>query len=229
MTRLNDLPRDELPREKMLKRGSTSLSDAELLALFLRTGTQNRNAIGIGQDLIEKFGSLTALGRLDLNQLTQEHGIGLAKACQLTATFELGSRVARENIHRITLDTPQKIYDHLSPQMAHLKTESLRLLLLDSRLKLIAIEEISHGSVSETVAHPRDILRPAILHQCECFILAHNHPSGDPTPSSADQSLTSRLQKAAQLLGIQLNDHLIIGRPSPDHAPYYSFKEHREL
>lgn len=229
MALLNDLPPEDLPREKMLRRGAESLSDAELLAIFLRTGTTTRSAIEIGQDLLQKHQSFAQLGRMSLAELKKEHGIGLAKACQLAACFELGSRVAQQTVKRIRFNEPQIVYDHFYPQMGHLRTESLRVILLDTKLRAIAIEEISKGTINATIAHPREIIRPAVLHQCHCFILVHNHPSGDPSPSHADHTLTRSVQRAAELLEIHLADHIIIGQPSTHHDSYYSFKESETL
>lgn len=229
MAPLSDLPPEDLPREKMRNRGVASLSDAELLAIFLRTGTPSRSAIEIGQDLLNKQQSLAQIGRMTLQELTREHGIGIAKACQLAACFELGSRVAQQSIKRIQFNAPQLVYDHLYPQMGHLRTESLRVILLDPKLRAIAIEEVSKGSVDSTVAHPREIIRVAVLHQCHCFILVHNHPSGDPTPSRADHRLTRLVKRAAELLEIQLADHIIIGQPAENRSAYFSFKESEDL
>ena len=229
MPRIHDLPDGEKPREKLTRLGAGALDDSELLALFLRTGMPGRSAIDIGRELIDTHGSLGALGRLDVKQLTETPGIGDAKACQLAACFELGARVAREQIKAAVLDTPEAIHKLLAPQLGHLPHESLHVLLVDTRLRHCGSHEISKGSVNETVAHPRDILRPIVLHSAYGFVLVHNHPSGDPSPSKADRALTRRLSEAAATMQVRFIDHVIIGRPSTGRQPWFSFRECGEL
>jgi DNA repair protein RadC len=229
MPRIQDLPETEKPREKLSSRGTASLDDAELLALFLGTGTPGRNAIQIGREMIDEHGSLGALGRLDVKQLMDTLGVGKAKSCQLAAAFELGARVAREQIQSAILDSPQAIHQFLAPQLSHLPCESLHVILVDTRLHHRGHHEVSKGTVNETVAHPRDILRPVLLHSAYGFILVHNHPSGDPAPSKADRDLTRRVRDAASTMQVRFVDHLIIGRPAPARQPWFSFREAGEL
>jgi len=229
MPRIHDLPTGEKPREKLTRLGAGALDDSELLALFLRTGMRGRSAIEIGRELIETHGSLGALGRLDVEQLAETPGIGNAKACQLAAAFELGARVAREQIEAAVLDSPEAIHRLLAPQVSHLPHESLRVLLVNTRLRHERSHEISTGTVNETVAHPRDILRPVLLHSAYGFILIHNHPSGDPSPSKADRDLTRRVRDAASTMQVRFVDHVIIGRPAPGRQPWFSFREAGEL
>lgn len=224
-TRINDLPDTLRPRERMAREGAGALSDAELLAIFLRVGVKGESAIDVGQRLLTTHGGLGALGQLDMTQLAAEHGLGLAKAAQLTAAVELGARVARERSRREPLDSPERVYEAFAPQMRHLPCESLRLALLDTRLRATRFVTISDGTVNETIAHPRDVLHPAVLHLAHGFILVHNHPSGDPSPSRADRDLTRRLVEAAALLQVNFLDHLIVGRPSDQHEAYFSFQE----
>ncbi|MEM0896494.1 MAG: DNA repair protein RadC [Verrucomicrobiota bacterium] len=223
--RIADLPETERPREKLLKLGPKALTDAELLAIFFRSGTQGANAVEIGRSLLAIHGSLQELSRLDVKDYQIISGIGPVKATELAALFEMVVRVAQERVQNIPLDSPELIYEFLGPEMRALKKENLRLLLVDTRYRLLRTEEISVGTINETTAHPREILRPAILQGAYGFILAHNHPSGDPSPSSADIALTRRLRDASDLLQINFLDHLIIGSPSETHAPYYSFRE----
>jgi DNA repair protein RadC len=222
---INDLPDQQRPREKMAHAGAASLSDAELLAIFLRVGVKGENAIEVGQRLLACHGGLGALGQLGIAQLAREHGLGLAKAAQLAAAFELGSRVAREESVRVPLDCPEAAYEIFAPQMRHLAHESLRIALLDTRMRAIRFLSISEGSLTETVAHPRDILHPVVLHKAYGFLLVHNHPSGDPSPSRADRELTRRLATSAELMQVEFFDHLIVGRPSQGHEGYFSFRE----
>lgn len=224
-TRINDLPDTLRPRERMAREGASALSDAELIAIFLRVGVKGESAIDVGRRLLATHGSLGALGQLDISQLSAEHGLGLAKAAQLAAAVELGSRVAKERGRRTPLDSPQIVYDIFAPQMRHLPCESLRLALLDTRLRATRFVTVSEGTVNETIAHPRDILHPSVLHRAHGFVLVHNHPSGDPSPSRADRELTRRIAEASTLLQINFLDHLIVGRPSPHHEAYFSFQE----
>jgi len=227
--RIHDLPDGDKPREKLERLGAAGLDHAELLAIFLRTGLPGRSAIEIGRGLLADHGTLGALGRLDVRQLAETPGLGLAKACQLAAAFELGARVAREQMECALLDSPEAIHKHIGPQLAHLTHESLRVLLLDTRLRHAGWIEISKGSVNETVAHPRDILRPVIVRAAYGFVLVHNHPSGDPSPSSADRELTRRVRDAAALMQLRFVDHLIVGRHAPGRHPWFSFREAGEL
>ncbi len=223
--RLKEMPESEMPRERLASRGVTALSDVELLALLLNQGFKGMNVLDLAGSLLRKHGSLGALARLSFKELQQHPGIKEGKASHLAAAFAIGSRIARERILRQKLDTPDAVFDLLSPEMSHLVAESLRVILLDTRYHLLRIEEISKGSVNESIAHPREIFRPAIHHAAFGMILAHNHPSGDPSPSEADLRLTRRLREAAQLLSINLLDHVIIGTAATGRAGYYSFKE----
>lgn len=209
----------------MIDHGPGTLSSAELLAIFLRTGTTGMSAVEIGRHLIHKHRSLGALGRLDLKELTQERGLGPAKACQLLAAFELGKRAARENLSQEPLNTPDLIYSYFRAQMEFRKTETLLVATLNSRLHLIRSVTISIGTADATPSVIRDVVRPALIDQAPAFVVMHNHPSGDPSPSRADQLFTTRLREASDLLNLTFIDHLIIGRPQNGKDPYYSFAE----
>lgn len=226
VVRIHDLPPDERPREKLLQRGAQSLSDGELLALFFGTGTRGLSAVDLGRALLTKFGSLGALCRREVKELMQQKGIGEAKAIHLAAALELGRRLAAERFRDEPLDSPEALAEYLGPQLRPLAKESLRVVLLNTRLNLLATEEIHLGSVNETMAHPREILRPVIAHGAYAFVVAHNHPSGDPTPSQADRSFTQRLKQAAEILQVRMLDHIIIGQPGPQNPHgYFSFRE----
>jgi len=226
--RIKDWPEDERPREKLMQRGADALSDAELLAIFLRTGTPGRSALVVGAEMIKVAGgSLSRMASLTVKEIRKlAKGVGLAKACELAAAFEVGKRLARQTALSEPLGTPEKIYDFMGPLLQSLPRESLRVVLLDTRHRLIHAEEVSLGTLNESLAHPREILRPAIAHTAYAFVLVHNHPSGDPTPSEADRSLTRRIREAGELMQIHLLDHVIIGRERPGAPPYFSFKEH---
>lgn len=227
--RINDMPSDDRPREKMERLGPAALSSEELLAIFLRTGMAGRSAIEIGRGLVRKHGGLGPLGRLGVAQLTEEPGLGPAKACQLMAAFELGARVARESLRTEVLDCPEVIYRYLAPITAHATMEKLHVLVLNNRLGLITMAEVSTGTVNSTLAYARDILRPVLVHQGAGFILTHNHPSGDPTPSGADEVMTHLVSEAADLMDLRFLDHLIVGRSLDGARPYFSFRENDKL
>ncbi|MFT6182403.1 MAG: DNA repair protein RadC [Paracoccaceae bacterium] len=223
--RIHDLPPDQKPREKMAALGARALSNEELLAIFLRTGTPGASAIEIGRHLLRKHGGIVSLARLDIKELCKEHGLGLAKACQIQAAFELGARAARDGSSSAIVNTSDSIYHFLAPQLAHLSTEKLIVLTMHGNGKLIRQRELSSGSSNQTVASVSEILRPVLIDQAPNFAIAHNHPSGDTTPSIPDKILTKNLHKAAQTMGVHLVDHLIIGRPTEGTTGYYSFLE----
>lgn len=220
---IRDMPQEMRPREKMLRLGAGALNDAELLALFLATGVKGRSAIEIGRDLIRKFGSLSALGGMPVGELAKERGVGVAKSSKLAAAFELGVRVARERVVTAVLDTPESIHSFFGPQMAHLPQEQVVVAMVDARLRHMGSAVVSVGTVSESSAHPREVLRPVITRGAYGFVLIHNHPSGDPSPSKADEVVTRRIADSAELLQVRLLDHIIIGRSAS--APYFSFRE----
>lgn len=225
---IKDMPADDRPREKLMQRGPDALGNAELLAIFLRTGTRGRSAVAVAGDMLQACGgSLARLAALSVRELRKlAKGIGPAKACELAAAFEVGKRLARQAAQSEPLGTPEKIYAFMGPLLQALPRESLRVVLLDTRHRLISEEEVSLGTLNESLAHPREILRPAVSHRAYAFVLVHNHPSGDPTPSEADRALTRRIREAAELLQIHLLDHVIIGRGREGAPPYFSFKEH---
>ena len=213
----------------MASLGPGALSNEELLAIFLRTGTKGASAIEIGRQLLRKHGGIVPLARLDLQELCQEHGLGLAKACQLQAAFELGIRAARDGSQSLTITSSESIYHFLAPQLAHLPTEKLFVLTLHGNGKLIRMRELTSGSSNQTVAAVSEILRPVIIDQAPHFVIAHNHPSGEVNPSGADRTLTRNLTQAARTMSLNLLDHLIIGRPTDGRQGYYSFAEEGEL
>ena len=222
---IKELPSRARPREKMVAEGVQALCDEELLAVFLRVGIKGQSAVDLGRSLLEEYGGLTILGGLGMTQLIRHRGVGIAKAAQLVASFELGARVAREKMIHKPLDSPKAVHELFFPQMAHLRHETLRIALVDVRFRITRSLVLTEGGVNETVAHPRDILHPVILEKAYGFILLHNHPSGDPLPSSVDRHLTDRIACAADLLGVDFLDHIIIGRPTDRHDGYFSFRE----
>lgn len=224
-TRIHDIPHTDRPREKMARLGAAALDNSELMALFISSGTKGRSAIHIGRDLIQKYGSLGALGGLPVSELAKEPGLGLAKASKLAAAFELGIRVAREQLRHTQLDCPELIHEFFAPQLRHLTQEQVVVAVVDTRLRHIGTTVVSIGTVNESNAHPREILRPVITRGAHGFVLIHNHPSGDPSPSRADEVVTRRLVEASSLMQVCFLDHVIIGKPSPGKSPYFSFRE----
>jgi DNA repair protein RadC len=223
--KIREMPQDDRPREKLMARGPSALTDSELIAILLRTGLPGANAVQVAAQLLERYKSLNGLSRCSVEEIAAIPGIGPAKALQLVAAFGLGQRLARETLTREKIDSPDLVYNLLAPEMRALHKESLRVILLDTRYHLLRIQEVSLGSVNESIAHPRDVFRPAVISSAYAVIVAHNHPSGDPSPSQSDHSLTRRLAEAAELLQIKLLDHIIIGAPADGRAPYFSFKE----
>jgi DNA repair protein RadC len=225
MASIQELPSQERPREKLAALGTGALSDSELLAILLRTGVRGHSAIELARHLLARFGSLGGLCRCTLQELCGVRGMGPAKALQLAAAFGLGSRLTRENLSRQRLDTPEQIWELLGADMRALHKESLRVVLLDTKFQLLRVEEISLGSLNESIAHPREIFRPALLHAAYALILVHNHPSGDPSPSNADHALTRRLSEGAQILQLRLLDHVILGSGDNGRQPWFSFRQ----
>ena len=226
MSRLiQEIPCEDRPREKLARLGPAALSDEELLALFIVSGMRGRSAIDIGRDLLARHGSLSALGAMPMSELSKAAGLGTAKAAKLAAIFELGARLGRERLRSIPLDSPERAYECFAPQLAHLPHEQVVVAALDTRLRHLSTTVVSTGTVNESCAHPREILRPVLTRAAYGFVLIHNHPSGDPSPSRADELITRRLVEAATLMQVRFLDHIIIGRPSDGRQPYYSFRE----
>lgn len=196
-----------------------------MIAILLRTGRVGANVVEVARELLKKYGSLQELSRCGVDELSKIEGIGGAKALHLVAAFGLGKRLAEQRWSKQKLDSPDRIVALLGPELQMLRIESLRVVLLDTRYQLIRVEQVSSGSVNESIAHPREVFRPAMLASAYAVIVVHNHPSGDPAPSQADHSLTRRLAEAAELLQIKLLDHIIVGAPAEGREPYFSFKE----
>ncbi len=220
-----EMDEDDRPREKLLSRGASSLSNAELLALFFGTGRQGMSAVDLGRELLQQFGSLRKLSRAALEEFTQCNGIGPAKAAQLAALCEFSQRLANETFEKKIFRSAEDVYHFTAPHMQHLPHEEVRVILLDVRKNFISMNIVSKGSRKLSVADPSDILRPAIIQHADSFVLVHNHPSGDCTPSKPDTDLTKRVQVAAKALSIEFADHVIVGSESDDGtSPFFSFR-----
>jgi DNA repair protein RadC len=227
--RIMDIPEDQRPRERMIRHGAGVLSDEELLAIFFGTGTKGLSAIALGRLFMRRYRSLRELSRLSIDQLLEQKGIGEAKAVHLAAAFELGRRLAFEEWGQERMDTPEAVTGLLGADMRSEPLEVLKVLLLNTQLGLIGIEELSRGTLNETIAHPRDVMHHVVTRRAYGFTLVHNHPSGDPMPSQADRIFTRRVREAAEIMQVKLIDHIIIGLPAPGKSGYFSFREHHLL
>ncbi|MDX8431448.1 MAG: DNA repair protein RadC [Candidatus Algichlamydia australiensis] len=216
---------EEMPRERMLAQGPDALSVSELIAILLGTGVRGKGVTDFAKDLLTQFGSMRALFEAPLQELMAVKGIGTAKAVQLKAAFSLALRLLQESRQRKKeIVTPRDAYEQLSTHFFFHDREEMVVLCRDTRGNCIALEPITKGVLNEVSYHPREVLREVLRHQAYSFVLAHNHPSGDPTPSQADKEVTFALVQAAHVVGIRLDDHLIVG----DHS-YYSFFESRNI
>ncbi len=209
---ITSLPKNERPREKLQNHGVKALSNAELLAILLRTGTRNESALSLSYKILSKNDGIKSLANAEVTDLNTISGIGLAKASQLIAAVELGKRIAQYSYNEdIYVKKPQDAASILMEEMRYYKKEHMKIIMLNVKCKVIGIEEISIGNLNSSLAHPREIFKPAIKNSSANIILTHNHPSGDPTPSKDDIEITRRVYEAGKILGIELYDHIIIG------------------
>ncbi|MGQ9463866.1 MAG: RadC family protein [Candidatus Fervidibacter sp.] len=209
---LKDLPPEVRPRERLARDGEKSLSDAELLAIILRTGTQQETALELAQRLLYQFGGLQGLYQCSLSELAEVKGVGMAKACQIKAAMEIGRRSFEGNrAGKIFVRSPSDVARLLISEMRYLDRENLKAVLLNTRNAVLDVVTISVGTLNASLAHPRECFKEAIRQSAAAVIFVHNHPSGDPSPSPEDISLTRQLVEAGKLLGIEVLDHIIIG------------------
>ena len=222
--RLKDQPVSERPRERLVERGADALSHAELIAILLRTGLKGANAVEIGRQLLQKFGTLQALAQASVEDLRSVKGIGRDKAVTLMAAFALARKMAEElQRESPVLDNPENVVRLLREKNLVKNVETLQVLLLNTRRRLIrVVEEITDGTLDTILVHPREVFKAAIAANAAAVVLAHNHPSGDPTPSEADIKVTRDLIRAGQLLKIDVLDHVIIGRATPERPKDYA-------
>ena len=209
---VRDLPAGERPRERLAEFGAKSLSNTELIAILLRTGSAGENVISQSSRLLARFGGLGGLGRAAFAELCAEKGLGEGKVSQLLAALELGRRfVSLAPEERLTINGPEDVANFVASDMAALEQEHLRVALLNTRNEVLSTEDVYIGNVNSSVVRPAEVFRPAIRSNATSIIAVHNHPSGDPTPSGADVSITRDLVESGKMLGIELLDHLIIG------------------
>jgi DNA repair protein RadC len=218
---VHDLPKPERPRERLKNFGPEALSAQELLALVIGRGIPKKSVMNIAQELLSEFGSVKAISQATIEELSKIKGIGLAKAAQIKACFELGKRQDLEpELKDFNIKDPQSVVKAIRASIKDKAKEHFKLILLNPRNKIIGISTISIGTLNTSLAHPREIFKEAIIHNAMSVVLAHNHPSGDPEPSEDDLTITKRLAEAGKILGIEVIDHIIIGKIN-----FCSFKE----
>lgn len=222
---ITDWPADQRPRERLIRHGAHQLSDAELLAVFLRVGVPGKSAVDLGRDMLGHFGSLTRLFGATLGDFSRLNGLGPAKYAQLQAVMELARRSIAEDIRAgEVLSSPQSVKQYLQLLLSRRSYESFVVLFVDVKNRLIASEELFRGSLTHTSVYPREVVKAAMAHNAASLILAHNHPSGTPEPSAADRTLTQSLKQALALVDVRVLDHFVVaGRQ------VYSFAEHGEI
>lgn len=215
--KIKDLPRADRPREKLEKYGPEKLSNSELFAILLRTGSRGLNVVDLSQKILKTLGA-EALPKAGVGDLKKLHGLGVSKACEIVACFELGRRLLNNKKHSLLL-SPRDIWQELKDIRSH-KKEHFVVFFLDARNQEIKREIISVGTLNANLVHPREVFEPAIVHSAAQVIVAHNHPSGNPEPSHEDRLITTRLADAGKILGIQIVDHVVVTREK-----FSSFKE----
>jgi len=217
---IHDLPRQERPRERLQKFGAEALSAQELLALVIGRGIPKKSVMNIAQELLARFGNVKAIGQATIEELSQIKGIGLAKAAQIKASFELGRREELEpELKNFDIKDPESVVKAIRASIKDKAKEHFKLILLNPRNKIIGISTIAIGTLNASLVHPREVFKDAIVHSAASVVLAHNHPSGDPEPSEDDIEITKKLVESGKILGIEVIDHIIIGKND-----YYSFK-----
>lgn len=208
---ITDWPADERPREKLLQKGVEALSDAELLAIFLRVGVVGKSAVDLARDLLRTFGSINGIFSAEASQIEAVHGMGLSKYCQLQAIFEMSRRaLAEEMKQKDVLSSPKKVRDYLSLKLGNEPREIFMVLFLDTQNRVQAQESLFEGTLTQASVYPREIVKRALHHNAASVIFAHNHPSGIVEPSRADETLTKALKSALDLVDIRVLDHFIV-------------------
>lgn len=209
---LRELPESERPREKLERLGAKMLSTPELIAIILRTGTRNRSAISLAEEINTRFNHSNQLKYVTLDELMTINGIGKTKAIQLLAAIELGKRVHTSPLVRgMQIRTPIDCVDYIAEEVKYLEQEHFIGIYLDSKNRVLAKKTLFVGSLNRSICHPREVFKEAFRHGCNSIIIIHNHPSGSPTPSPQDIAVTKRLHEISELVGIELLDHIIIG------------------
>ncbi len=209
---ITEWPKAERPREKLLQQGAQSLSDAELLAIFIQTGVSGKTAVDIGRDLIIQFGGIRKILTADNKSICSASGLGPAKYALLQAALEIGRRFLDEKLKRGgSLTSPKQVSEYLTYQLRDQNREVFAIIYLDNRHQVIRYEELFYGTLNGATVHPREVVKSVLSHNAAAVIIAHNHPSGVAEPSQSDTAITKKLQEALQLIDVRLLDHLIIG------------------
>jgi DNA repair protein RadC len=222
---ITDWPEDQRPRERLIRHGAQALSDAELLAIFLRVGVKGKSAVDLGGEMISRFGSLNGLFSAGLPEFSSVNGLGAAKYAQLQATLELARRSLSEELQTgDLLSSPSVVRQYLQLYLNQKQYESFAVLFLDVKNRLISAKELFRGTLTQTSVYPREIVKEALAQNAASVILAHNHPSGTPEPSAADHSLTQALKQALALVDVRVLDHFVVAG-----TKLYSFAEHGKL
>ncbi|MBI5212015.1 MAG: DNA repair protein RadC [Nitrospirae bacterium] len=220
-TKVKDWPENERPRERLVKYGAESLSDAQLLAIILRTGSGEKGVIGLSMSLLEAFKTLRNIDAASISELSSMKGLGTAKIAQIKAAFELGKRLMGESTDgKPVFSSSHALYSYFAPRFKNLKKEIFISVLLDAKNRLLREHKISEGTLTNSLIHPREAFKEAVKESAASVIFVHNHPSGDPEPSKDDITITERLKNAGNIIGIQVLDHVIIGD-----GKYISLKE----
>lgn len=219
--KISEIPEDQRPREKLLNKGSNYLSNEELLAIFLRIGTKNKNAIDLAKELLNTFGGLRGLYNADINSLLKITGLGKAKIAQLLAVIELNKRYLEENIKdRKLIEDSKSIFDYLYLTMRDLDFELFKVIYLNGQNQILNIEDIFKGTITHSHIYTREIIKGALRNSATSIVCVHNHPSGNSTPSDADVEITKKIKDSCESIGIVFQDHIIIGDNQ-----YFSFKD----
>jgi len=212
---ITDWPADDRPREKLLSKGASALSDAELVAIFLRTGVTGKSAVDLARDMLVQFESLSALCCADRQTFCGIHGLGEAKYVQLQAVMEMAQRALGEKLRQgVALNSPRSVRDFLRLRLQHLPHEVFVGVFLDAQNRVLAVDDLFSGTLTQTSVYPREVVKRALKHNAAAVIFAHNHPSGVAEPSRADETLTATLKRALALVDVQVLDHFVVGADS---------------
>ncbi len=219
--KIQEMPSDERPRERLLRLGPSACTSSELLAILMRTGSHERSALGLADEIIRRFGGLKGAANASIDEMQGVKGIGEVKAIEIAAAVEIGKRLAIVSEgEKPSIQKPQDVANLLMPELRDERREHLKGLMLDTKNRLIKVISISTGTLDSSLVHPREVFREAIIATAASLILVHNHPSGDPTPSEEDKRVTTRLAGVGREIGIELLDHIILG-----HNRFISMKE----
>ncbi len=224
MWKMKELPKNERPREHLIQKGVESLNNEELLSILLTSGGKENSVKELSLTLMKEYGGMENLSSMSYERLIGMKGIGPAKACLLLASMEFGKRIVKKDYFGKKIQSSELVYEYYQTAFREKKQEYFCCMYLDTHKRLIKEKVLFIGTLDQSLVHPREVFKEAFLLSASSIICIHNHPTGDPTPSKADQLLTKRLEQVGMMVGIPLNDHVIIGKES-----YYSFYDHQQL